>query len=696
MLPLAVTLGVAQAQTNAEREGPVLTVVESIIGESVHFTTNTALAIDETGTAALAYREIASDNRQYVAGFPKNGDRFDYALPVLPSGLGDSPALVSQPGERFQLTGFELDSDFDPTLVTRVLEVERSQSSDFKGNAPLFNWREISPAPLVLDFKTNANCQPTELAFTPLASGYDNGGALDSEQPLRTANYSLAYCQSGRNYLARVDFNADPPSTQYQLLSRPPNNTDNNTPDSSLRVLAMATTSSGVKAVYAARQTPQSPHRVAVVSVSGDAQSIEIGDSMLLQDYTLIASSGPNIAACGHDQGADHFWVAFTTSQLQAVVARIEGDTVTYEEYGQSNGPIDIACDDWGNALAAWWSDGSDSSIQTAAISANGDLIRRFSEDLAGPNFSVTVSTALNSAGEGVAVWSVDSAVISMQRYTVTGHYQIDGTLSGSHFSPGFNGEGFTFDIAPGNDGPILVLYYFTYQPDGSGEMAWLVGSSPITSNRIEVDVASGTGATFGPDYHPGDVTLTVEGTVTVTYLSCRLIMVETQGDRFGQHRYLAQRLTNPPLEIDGQCGEGPPGTLDIDASWGGSMYSPERNGEGFYFDIVRVDGVPTVVVYYFTYLPDGSGKPAWLVGSGEIIGRSASVPVAFGTGATFGPDFDPTDVTFVPWGTLNITWVSCSEAVVEYEGLWGAGSTTVTPLTNILIGNSGLCIDIE
>ena len=67
---------------------------------------------------------------------------------------------------------------------------------------------------------------------------------------------------------------------------------------------------------------------------------------------------------------------------------------------------------------------------------------------------------------------------------------------------------------------------------------------------------------------------------------------------------------------------------LTVDGTLSGSWFSTERDGEGFIFDIAEVNGVPTLVLYYFTYENNDSGRQAWLVGSAPIIGNKAAVPV--------------------------------------------------------------------
>ena len=54
-----------------------------------------------------------------------------------------------------------------------------------------------------------------------------------------------------------------------------------------------------------------------------------------------------------------------------------------------------------------------------------------------------------------------------------------------------------------------------------------------------------------------------------------------------------------------------------LHGAWSGSYYDPERAGEGFSIDFIGEDP-DQVVVYWYSYRPDGSGKQLWLVGQGR------------------------------------------------------------------------------
>jgi N-acetylneuraminic acid mutarotase len=128
------------------------------------------------------------------------------------------------------------------------------------------------------------------------------------------------------------------------------------------------------------------------------------------------------------------------------------------------------------------------------------------------------------------------------------------------------------------------------------------------------------------------------------------------------------------------------PARAQDDLAWAsGSWFNPNRNYEGF---VVQVLPDNIAVVTWFTYPPEGEeGEQAWMIGTGRTEGERVIVDEMLRpVGATFGPDFDPEDVSREPWGTLEITFADCNTALAEYQGpqAFGSGSTDLVRLTAI------------
>jgi hypothetical protein len=123
---------------------------------------------------------------------------------------------------------------------------------------------------------------------------------------------------------------------------------------------------------------------------------------------------------------------------------------------------------------------------------------------------------------------------------------------------------------------------------------------------------------------------------------------------------------------------------LWIGPAMSGSWFSPERSGEGFTLQVLD-NG--TVHAIWFTYPPAGStAQQAWIYASG---GRIEADRVVFDNALTtrgprFGAGFDPAQLQFIPWGSLEFRFTTCNAAEVTYAGPagWGSGTRQVTRLT--------------
>lgn len=138
----------------------------------------------------------------------------------------------------------------------------------------------------------------------------------------------------------------------------------------------------------------------------------------------------------------------------------------------------------------------------------------------------------------------------------------------------------------------------------------------------------------------------------------------------------------NPAGEIRGQINRTPDGT------YAGTYYDSSRSGEGILLEITG--DPPVIVLTWYSYTPDGTGNQIFLIGSAPVLNNQAVVPMQITSGAMFGDDFDADDVLRTDWGTLTITFVSCTRAIIEYSGDlpgYGSGVLTQTRLTPPLSG---------
>jgi len=301
-----------------------------------------------------------------------------------------------------------------------------------------------------------------------------------------------------------------------------------------------------------------------------------------------------------------------------------------------------------------------------------------------------------------VVAWSAQPNTTYLQRLSLEGLVAVDISFDGSWNNPAFDGEGFIWDVALVDGVPTLVLYYFTYQPDGSGRQGWVVGSAPIENGVANITMAITSGATFGIAYDPDDVTLVIWGDIQVRITGCRSALMIMHSPLFGDLTYPAFKFTAPPAGLEGICADPDmnpsqastaKGPVTVDGSFSGSFFSPARNFEGFIFDVTISNGVPTIVVYWFSYDIDGSGRQLWLVGAAPINGDSVSVPLVRTEGGQYGPNFDPANISASSFVSVTITWSDCDNATVMYSVDGGeSGSFDIQRLAALPGGAGGVC----
>lgn len=88
-----------------------------------------------------------------------------------------------------------------------------------------------------------------------------------------------------------------------------------------------------------------------------------------------------------------------------------------------------------------------------------------------------------------------------------------------------------------------------------------------------------------------------------------------------------------------------------------GSFYNPARSGEGFNIEVFHRPGsdAALTVVYFYTYEP-GTGRPLWLIGSGEL---GQDIVMASAHGGSINSPSNPDTVVVSRWGTLRLPAVS-------------------------------------
>jgi hypothetical protein len=246
--------------------------------------------------------------------------------------------------------------------------------------------------------------------------------------------------------------------------------------------------------------------------------------------------------------------------------------------------------------------------------------------------------------------------------------------VTSSWYDPSHDGEGFLLEMLPGN---IAVLYWFTY--DSVGAQDWYVAVGEVLANRIEFDkIYQASGGEFGPGFDPEKVTEQVVGSASFSWSSCDSGEMSYRiGNLRGRMSLL--RITNL---MGLACAEPAAGITNEAAYLSGSWADPSHDGEGYNLEVLD-NG--QAVVYWFSYDPEG--KRRWFFGIGEIQeGKLIFADMQTSSGGIFGAGFDPLQVEFTPWGSLELD-LDCQSGTATYNSTepgFGSGTLNLRRLTSI------------
>jgi hypothetical protein len=131
---------------------------------------------------------------------------------------------------------------------------------------------------------------------------------------------------------------------------------------------------------------------------------------------------------------------------------------------------------------------------------------------------------------------------------------------SGVWYNPERSGEGFLVEVL--TEARRLIVYWFTYQPDDSGQQAWMVGDGQFMDPQIIVDppppyeeavsvtLFQPTGASFGPEFDPQDIELIEWGKLRIQFNDANTgkVMWNSEIEGYGSGEYPIERLAQPKL----------------------------------------------------------------------------------------------------------------------------------------------------
>ncbi len=285
----------------------------------------------------------------------------------------------------------------------------------------------------------------------------------------------------------------------------------------------------------------------------------------------------------------------------------------------------------------------------------------------------------------------------------------VDTTVSGSWFAPERSGEGVSLHFLPGDS---ALLYSFGFDLDG--HQMWMFEIGNVFETHIEWPGLMETRGDFGAGLRRNEDSsaLRVAGALRADRLGPESIQVEREftdwrgcpplGDSTEPGpdapsvppcpiSFLSDRLEHRQLTrlAGSSCANRHP------AQWlSGAWFGTDRSGEGFLIEVIP-DG--RAVVYWFTYMPDGSGRQAWMMGVGDIELASGQAdpgqPVARidveemvrPTGGEFGPGFDPAAIEREAWGRVRLDFFDEDGGEVAWESnteAFGIGGHSLARLT--------------
>lgn len=97
-----------------------------------------------------------------------------------------------------------------------------------------------------------------------------------------------------------------------------------------------------------------------------------------------------------------------------------------------------------------------------------------------------------------------------------------------------------------------------------------------------------------------------------------------------------------------------------------GQWYNPERDGEGFYVEVINSGETAQLGIAMYSY--DAEGRQLWIVGNAPVgAGATAvTVPVVQIDGPVWGSGYNPDDRNTTDFGTITARFTSCNSALFQ------------------------------
>ncbi|RFF31200.1 hypothetical protein DZC52_05105 [Wenzhouxiangella sediminis] len=303
------------------------------------------------------------------------------------------------------------------------------------------------------------------------------------------------------------------------------------------------------------------------------------------------------------------------------------------DDFGVSQGPFTVGP---GEEVSE-----DEGILETPSVLGGFRILVPALDDEAPPGSTVTASVA---GGQFTCQVNLSSAVSDTGGGCGTGYDRSDGPLFDLTGSSAFE-----IDIESVSGGAVMQVS--VTGPDQNNAIAFVQSPSPgqlvipfdqfisMTPTPLEWDRVDNILITTGSiEGASGHVTL----------------------DRFGTDGPIANGEAEPGDESDDDV----PTDAQLREEAYGNFYNPGRSGEGIQLTLEN-DG-ETFVLTYYTYL---DGEQVWLIGIGTLSnGRILFDEMSITQGADYGSAFDPDDVDYTHWGSIEMEFIDCDRAVLDID----------------------------
>ena len=121
---------------------------------------------------------------------------------------------------------------------------------------------------------------------------------------------------------------------------------------------------------------------------------------------------------------------------------------------------------------------------------------------------------------------------------------------------------------------------------------------------------------------------------------------------------------------------------FSIGPGMSGSWFDPAQDGHGFSIEVLPDN---RMLANWYTYAPTGGA--VWISAAGTISGNTAVLEgfQKVGIGGRFPPNFDPSKLENLLWGTLSFTFADCNHGQVSWQPVvagYTSGSMSIARLT--------------